>query len=163
VFLGQKSRGNYEVFMLNLSNLSNIVNTLQPLVGGVLIGLASWLLLASLGRVAGISGIASSWLVSKGSSNVWRAVFLVGLMAGGWVAAQLMAVPITPMRPAWLLCIAGVLVGFGTVLGSGCTSGHGVCGLGRRSLRSLLATLTFMLAGFATVFCVNYVNFLGFL
>ncbi len=131
---------------------------LQAALGGVFIGLASWLLLASLGKVAGISGIAGA-LISpnpdESHDTAWRMVFVLGLVIGGLVATQFYPAPLQTMRPLWVLIVAGLLVGFGTVLGSGCTSGHGVCGLGRRSVRSLVATLTFMAAGFATVFCVQ--------
>ncbi len=134
---------------------------LQPLLGGVLIGLASWLLLASLGRVAGISGITAAVIApnhDESSDWGWRLVFVIGLIVGGWVAYQFFATPAAAQRPTWLLIVAGLVVGFGTVLGSGCTSGHGVCGLGRRSMRSLVATLTFMGTGFATVFLITAVT-----
>jgi uncharacterized protein len=128
----------------------------QAAVGGVLIGLASWLLLASIGRVAGISGIASGAMASAHSAasdeRVWRWAFLAGLVAAGAAAAAVLHPPLVATRPLPLLMVAGLLVGFGTVLGSGCTSGHGVCGLGRRSARSLVATLVFMGVGIATVF-----------
>jgi uncharacterized membrane protein YedE/YeeE len=128
---------------------------LPSVLGGVLIGLASWLILASLGRVTGISGIASDALFERPSPtksvDQWRWYFLAGLVLGGAVFAYLLATPTTPPRSPWLLAAAGLLVGFGTVMGSGCTSGHGVCGLGRRSRRSLVATCTFMASGFATV------------
>jgi uncharacterized protein len=126
---------------------------LQALLGGLLIGLASWLLLASLGKVAGISGIASG-LLSAGAA--WRWAFMAGLVGGGALAALWLAPPAAAMRSPVLLIAAGLLVGFGTVLGSGCTSGHGVCGLGRRSARSLVAVLVFMGTGFATVLIANY-------
>ncbi|MFI5444249.1 YeeE/YedE family protein [Polaromonas sp. UC242_47] len=129
---------------------------LQSLVGGLLIGLASWLLLASLGRIAGISGIVSGLLSRDRSDVAWRWAFLAGLVLAGAATAAWLQPPATPLRPLALLLVAGLLVGFGTVLGSGCTSGHGVCGLGRRSLRSLVATLTFMGAGVATVFIASY-------
>ena len=128
----------------------------QATIGGLIIGLASWLLLAALGRVAGISGIAASALFG-GEPNAgasWRWWFLAGLIIVGGLASWLL-----PSRGAaiasqpglvWTL-IAGLLVGFGSVLGSGCTSGHGVCGIGRRSGRSIMATLVFMAAGMATV------------
>jgi uncharacterized protein len=135
---------------------------LQAAAGGLLIGLASWLLLASLGRIAGISGIASGALVpTKGAlagERAWRWAFVAGLVGVGAAAAALLHTPVVAARPLPLVIIAGLLVGFGTVLGSGCTSGHGVCGLGRRSVRSLVATLTFMGAGIATVFIANYVK-----
>ncbi|UUZ66934.1 YeeE/YedE family protein [Polaromonas sp. P2-4] len=128
---------------------------LQSALGGILIGLASWLLLASLGRVAGISGIVAGALVpSKGDSG-WRWAFLIGLVLGGAATAHWLQPPLAAMRPSVLLTVAGLLVGFGTVLGSGCTSGHGVCGLGRRSVRSLVATLVFMGSGAITVFMAN--------
>ena len=127
----------------------------QSALGGILIGLASWLLLASLGRVAGISGIAAGALApSKGDSG-WRWAFLTGLVLGGAATAYWLQPPLTALRPSGLLAVAGLLVGFGTVLGSGCTSGHGVCGLGRRSVRSLVATLAFMGSGAITVFMAN--------
>jgi uncharacterized protein len=126
-----------------------------PLAGGILIGLASWLLLASLGKVAGISGIASSALSKKTSDGAWRWAFLAGLIAGGALFAAWLSPPMIAQRPWPLLIIAGLLVGAGTVIGSGCTSGHGVCGLGRRSLRSLVATGVFMGVAMITVFAMN--------
>ena len=133
---------------------------IQPLLGGILIGLASWLLLASLGRIAGISSITSD-LFARAEDNPdsqdsgWRMIFVVGLVLGGMVAAQFIDVPnslpASATRPWWLMIVTGLLVGVGTVVGSGCTSGHGVCGLGRRSVRSLVAVLTFMGVGMATV------------
>jgi uncharacterized protein len=136
---------------------------LLPLVGGVLIGLASWLLLAALGRVAGISGIVASGLPGVSVANerpedgMWRKLFLIGLIAGGALMSAVMpagaigaAVVSMPV-----LMLAGLLVGAGTVLGSGCTSGHGVCGLGRRSVRSLIAVCVFMGAGMLTVALVQ--------
>ncbi|MGH6627726.1 MAG: YeeE/YedE family protein [Burkholderiaceae bacterium] len=129
---------------------------LQSALGGVLIGLASWLLLASLGRVAGISGIAAGALVPQQGDTAWRWMFLAGLMLGGAATAAWLQPPVTSLRPLALLAVAGLLVGFGTVLGSGCTSGHGVCGLGRRSLRSLVATGVFMGVGTATVLIAGY-------
>jgi uncharacterized protein len=131
---------------------------LMPLAGGVLIGLASWLLLASLGRVAGISGIAASAISgdSSGERNSgWRWAFLLGLIVGGAVFAAWLQPATIAQRTLPLLIIAGLLVGAGTVIGSGCTSGHGVCGLGRRSLRSLMATCTFMLVAMIVVFIMN--------
>jgi len=118
-----------------------------------MIGLASWWLLASLGRIAGISGITSQLLPgrSPGTERGWRLAFVLGLVLGGALFAHLLHTPTTPLRPLPLLLGAGFLVGLGTVMGSGCTSGHGVCGLGRRSVRSLAATATFMGTGMATV------------
>ena len=127
---------------------------MQPLAGGILIGLASWLLLAGLGRIAGISGIsASAWFGPRppAGEGGWRWAFLTGLVAAGALASRGLQVAGTGGQPPLLLAVAGLCVGFGTVLGSGCTSGHGVCGLGRRSARSLVATLIFMSSGVATV------------
>ncbi len=133
---------------------------LQAGVGGILIGLASWLLLASLGRVAGISGIAAGALIptqgALAGERAWRWAFVAGLVLVGAAAAALLNTPTVATRPLPLLAVAGLLVGFGTVVGSGCTSGHGVCGLGRRSGRSLVATLVFMGMGAATVFVATY-------
>jgi uncharacterized protein len=132
---------------------------LLALIGGVLIGLAATLLLWLNGRVAGVSGILNGVLFRKGGDVSWRVMFLLGLMlaAGGYVAF----VPGAPQPRAdaapVLLVMAGVLVGFGTRMGNGCTSGHGVCGLGRLSLRSLAAVLTFMLTAIATTFVMRHV------
>lgn len=130
----------------------------QAFGGGILIGLASWLLLASLGRVAGISGIASSALhptaTDSLSDRAWRWTFLIGLVLGGAATTTWLQPAMIRTRPLPLLLIAGLLVGVGTVIGSGCTSGHGVCGLGRKSARSLVATLVFMSTGFSTVFAI---------
>jgi uncharacterized protein len=134
----------------------------QAAIGGVLIGLASWLLLASLGRIAGISGISASALVpgknATQGETAWRWAFIVGLVGIGGLASNYMHVPVVAARPYTMLILAGLLVGFGTVLGSGCTSGHGVCGMGRRSVRSLVATLVFMGSGVATVFIAHMAN-----
>ena len=119
-------------------------------LGGGLIGLAaSWLLLAK-GRVAGISGIVGGLLGAWNADSTWRLSFLLGLMAGGGVLmATLPEAIVAPAgRSLVAVAAAGALVGYGTRLGSGCTSGHGVCGLTRFSPRSLVATLTFMATGF---------------
>lgn len=134
---------------------------IQPALGGLLIGLASWLLLASLGRIAGISGIAAGVLVPAKGDTGWRIAFITGLLMAGAATAYLLKTPATTPRPLWLLVTAGLLVGFGTVLGSGCTSGHGVCGLGRRSGRSLVATLLFMGSGMVTVFIARLLGMQG--
>lgn len=134
----------------------------SSLAGGMLIGLAAALLIVLLGRIAGISGIVGALLQRSSWASVanwgWRAAFVIGMVAAPLVW-QLIA-PLPPMEmPSnpLVIVLAGLLVGFGTRLGSGCTSGHGVCGLSRRSLRSLAATLTFIGAGAATVFVVRHV------
>jgi uncharacterized membrane protein YedE/YeeE len=122
------------------------------LAGGALIGLGASLLLIGYGRVAGISGIAGNLLLGRPGDRAWRAAFLLGLLLAGVIAARL--APQTsgaPPRPLASLAAAGLLVGVGTRLGSGCTSGHGVCGLSRLSPRSVVATLAFMISGIITV------------
>ncbi|MEO7254632.1 MAG: YeeE/YedE family protein [Casimicrobium sp.] len=123
---------------------------LVSLVGGLLIGVSVWLMFAGLGRVTGISSIAAAALTAP-KESLWRYAFLLGLMGGGLLFVRMFGAVVTSVAsPVWLI-VAGLLVGFGTVLGGGCTSGHGVCGLGRRSPRSLIATLIFMVVGMATV------------
>ena len=123
----------------------------QALQGGILIGLASWILLAGVGRVSGVSGIAAGVLTTRKQSSGWRWAFLFGLVGGGALFGWLLDIPHPDSRSALLLVPAGFMVGFGSVLGSGCTSGHGVCGLGRRSRRSLVAVLIFMGVAVSTV------------
>jgi len=127
------------------------------LAGGVTLGFAAALLLLLVGRTLGISGIVDGALTARDREFGWRATFLLGLLAAP-TALRLIAAPPPPtIETPWAqLTIAGVLVGFGTRLGSGCTSGHGICGLSRLSPRSLVATLTFMFAGFVTVYVVRH-------
>lgn len=127
------------------------MNYLQPLLGGIMIGLASWLLLAGVGRIAGISSITADAFIRGLRGADWRWAFLLGLVLGGAMFALWLSPPVAQPRSPLLLAGAGLLVGVGTTLGAGCTSGHGVCGLGRRSWRSLVAVLVFMSTGFATV------------
>ena len=127
----------------------------QALSGGILIGLASWILLAGVGRVSGVSSITAGVLTSRRQSSAWRWMFLAGLAIGGAIFAWLLQVPAAGNGHMLVLIPSGFLVGFGTVLGSGCTSGHGVCGLGRRSMRSLVAVMTFMGAAIVTVFIAS--------
>ncbi|RLA54893.1 MAG: YeeE/YedE family protein [Gammaproteobacteria bacterium] len=128
-----------------------------PLIGGLLIGLSSVALLFFLGRIAGISGIV--WgAISAQPDNSWRWLFLVGLVVGPLLYHQLTATPYPTASPLewWYALIGGLLVGFGVKLGSGCTSGHGVCGIGNLSPRSLVATITFMAAGITTVYVIRH-------
>ena len=130
------------------------------LAGGLMIGGAAALLFWFNGRIAGVSGITTRAVVERGMTGRWRWWWLGGLLAGGAVALGLDAgVPFTPRVgfPVPLLIVAGLLVGFGTRYGSGCTSGHGVCGVSRLSPRSLVATGVFMVAGAASVFVVRHV------
>ena len=126
------------------------------LFGGLLIGLASAALLFANGRIAGVSGILGRSFFPAGGDLGWRVAFLAGLPLGaflvGLVAPSTTALSITHSAP--LLVAGGLLVGVGTQIGSGCTSGHGICGLGRGSRRSFAATVTFMAVGIATVFVV---------
>lgn len=117
---------------------------------------------ALAGRITGISGIVGGVVRPRTGEVAWRATFLAGLLVGGLVLRFAMPTSFDE-TPASLpvLVVAGVLVGFGTRLGNGCTSGHGVCGLGRRSPRSLVATLTFMLTGALSAFVVQHVLFGG--
>lgn len=126
---------------------------LQSLIGGLLIGVSVFIMARGLGRVTGISGIAASALVSR--DGLWRWAFLLGLLLGGALAAAALNLAPTSIASGWALPVAGLLVGFGTVLGSGCTSGHGVCGLARFSIRSVVATCVFMASGIATVAITN--------
>ena len=123
-------------------------------VGGLLIGTSVWLMLVGLGRVTGVSGIAATALTEPRSSG-WRFAFLLGLIVGGAIFANVFSRFGTSVASVPGLIAAGLLVGFGTVIGGGCTSGHGVCGLGRRSARSLVATLTFVAAGMVTVAVIH--------
>ena len=132
---------------------------LLPLTGGILLGLSAIWLLLTLGRVAGISGIA--WGSIAGPDRGWRWLFLLGLLLGGLLTHTVIGQPLPDesIAPTWLIAISGLLVGIGTRMGGGCTSGHGVCGLGRRSPRSVTATLTFMTLGIVTVFVMQ--NLIG--
>jgi len=128
---------------------------LLPLTGGILLGLSAIWLILTLGRVAGSSGIA--WGSIVGPDRGWRWLFLVGLLLGGLLTHTVIGQPLPDesTAPTWLIAISGLLVGIGTRMGGGCTSGHGVCGLGRRSPRSVTATLTFMTLGIVTVFVMQ--------
>ena len=123
------------------------------LAGGIMIGAAALLLYAASGRIAGVSGI-SFGLITGAADRTWRLWFLGGLIGGAWIAALLSGLAPNPPPPSTTLGLsmvgAGVLVGIGTRMGNGCTSGHGVCGLARLSPRSLAATLTFMALGMIT-------------
>ncbi|MDO8432820.1 MAG: YeeE/YedE thiosulfate transporter family protein [Candidatus Binatus sp.] len=129
------------------------------LAGGILIGLASAAMLLLNGKIAGVSGICAGLLMPARNETLWRACFVAGLLAGGamlrfWIPA---AFDFGALKSSAVLAAAGLLVGFGTRLGNGCTSGHGVCGVSRLSARSIFATATFMACGAATVFITDHV------
>lgn len=137
-----------------MENFTPVAST----VGGVLIGLSAALMLLLFGRIAGTSGMIGGLLEPQPGETAWRATFVAGLLAGG--VALGMYFPgnfvVEVERSPLVIVAAGVMVGFGTRLGSGCTSGHGVCGISRFSRRSLLATLTFMCTGAVTAAIVTH-------
>lgn len=131
------------------------MTVLNAIAGGLLIGLSALLLYATSGRIAGISGIAFGTLFGMAADRSWRLFFLGGLIAGAWLAVLAgMPKPLAELAPdasgVLLTVLAGLLVGAGTRLGNGCTSGHGVCGLARLSRRSLVSVLLFMGMGIVT-------------
>lgn len=148
-----------------MENFTPIAST----IGGLLIGLSAAIMLLANGRIAGISGIFRGILEPQEGEFSWRALFIGGLVVGGAIMFALPAELFTSMdlpanmfaitieRSMIAVAVAGLLVGFGTRLGNGCTSGHGVCGLSRFSARSLVATVSFMATGAITVFVINHV------
>jgi uncharacterized membrane protein YedE/YeeE len=127
------------------------------LAGGALIGLAAALFVLANGRIAGVSGVLGGLLSPRRGDIAWRIAFVLGLVGAPLVYALVTALPLPRIEAGTgALVAAGLLVGIGTRVGSGCTSGHGVCGLSRLSPRSLVATLLFMSAGFATVFVLRH-------
>jgi uncharacterized membrane protein YedE/YeeE len=133
---------------------------INGLAGGLLIGLSSVLMLALLGQITGISGILAGCINSLklGKDCLWRWFFIVGLVGGAALYHTItgISMPLPSEAGLPLTIAAGLLVGFGTRLGGGCTSGHGVCGIGRLSPRSMVATAAFMAAGFVTVYIVRH-------
>jgi uncharacterized protein len=129
----------------------------RALSGGALLGLAAAGLLVLTGKTAGVSGIVDGVLRGEKGEWGWKAAFVLGLVAGGIVLRFVMpgALPALAPRALPLVAVGGLLVGFGARLGGGCTSGHGVCGIGRLSRRGLVGTLVFMAAGAATVFLLR--------
>ncbi|WP_417882822.1 YeeE/YedE family protein [Vibrio rumoiensis] len=128
----------------------------NALFGGALLGVSATLLLLFKGKIAGISGILSGSILSTADKN-WRVQFLIGLVAGGWltnwlVKPDLSGIPTQYASSMTTMLLAGLLVGIGTKLGNGCTSGHGICGMGRFSIRSTVATFTFMFVAAITVY-----------
>ncbi len=127
-------------------------------LGGIIIGCSIALLLLFNGRMAGISGIMNGLISPNKNDTQWRITFLLGLIIGAFLFNLFFSDSITLRQnyPLWLIALGGFLVGIGTRLGSGCTSGHGICGIANLSKRSLLATLTFMGSGMVTVFILKH-------
>ena len=124
---------------------------MSSIIGGALIGLSASMMLFFHGRIAGISGIIGGGLALPKGDMSWRVIFVVGLVVGGFLVAEVAPNMIgDAVTPVGATVLAGVLVGFGTRMGNGCTSGHGICGLSRFSSRSLFAVLSFMAVGFGT-------------
>jgi len=129
----------------------------SALLGGLMIGLACALLWLLNGRIAGVIGITAGTFTSSKQERNWRLAFILGLVLSSWLWLMLAPLPVAEVTDNYgLLAAAGLLVGIGARLGSGCTSGHGVCGLARLSVRSLVATLTFMGVAVITVFIVRH-------
>jgi uncharacterized membrane protein YedE/YeeE len=128
------------------------------LAGGILLGLATALFILVNGRILGVSGIVGGLLRPRSGDVAWRLSFVLGMLVAPLLYTLMAEAPAVRVDAGWgTVIIAGLLVGIGTRFGSGCTSGHGVCGLSRLSPRSLVATLTFMSAGFVTVFVMRHV------
>ena len=126
------------------------------MIGGGLIGLAAFVLLIFNGRIAGISGIVNN-LIFSNERYRWQFLFVIGLIISPIISTSLgFQLPSTISAPWYVIIIAGFAVGFGAKLGSGCTSGHGICGIGRLSLRSVIATCLFMLSGIITVYITQH-------
>lgn len=145
---------------LDTPSLVTAFTPLAGLSGGILIGLSAVVLMGGLGRVAGISGIFGSLLGRWQADNAWRALFIVGLLLGTILTALLggfdsdtIAFPGNPLTTV----VGGLLVGLGTALGAGCTSGHGICGIARLSVRSIVSTAVFMFFAVATVYLMRHV------
>ena len=128
------------------------------LLGGVILGLAAALYVHLHGRILGLSGIISGLFTPKAGDVSWRLSVILGLLSAPlWAAVLFEMHPIQVIDASWAaIVVAGLLIGFGAVYGSGCTSGHGICGLSSLSPRSMVATLSFMLAGFITVFVIRH-------
>ena len=134
---------------------------LMPLTGGILIGFSASMMLLFSGRIAGVSGIFGGMLFQQGKERAWRLSFITGLIVGGILLYAINAEFFENSSGRGLLAvnIAGFLVGIGTRVGGGCTSGHGVCGIGRLSVRSIVATVTFVFAGMLAVVLFKSVSF----
>ena len=136
----------------------NNFTPIASLIGGIMIGLSASAMLLLEGKIAGISGIFAGVLNPARGELLWKSSFVAGLLAGGAVLRMFLpgAFNLGMVRPYVVLAAAGLLVGFGTRLGSGCTSGHGVCGISRLSIRSIVATATFVTGGAIVVYLCNH-------
>ena len=147
-------------FLTNLNGkaLENFT-PVSALLGGALIGLSVSLLLLLNGRMAGISGIMNGLFSAPKKEEIWRGFFLAGLIIGAFIFQLLTNDSLTVRQgyPVLLIILGGFLVGVGTRMGSGCTSGHGICGIANFSMRSITATITFMLSGMVTVFILKHI------
>jgi len=133
---------------------------LASALGGILIGISASILMYLNGRIAGISGIISGAFRSSSTfEKLWRLAFLAGLIGGGYIYNLFFPISIVPRESITtaILIIGGITIGIGTSMGSGCTSGHGICGVSRFSLRSILATATFLISGIITVYLVKII------
>ncbi len=130
----------------------------KPLVGGMLMGCSAAILMLTRGRIAGMSGIFEGLLRPKSGETLWRVLFMLGLTVGGLIMIQILPdrFNFATDRSIEMMALAGVLVGVGVHFGSGCTSGHGICGISRLSVRSLVAVPTFMGVGAVVVWGINY-------
>lgn len=139
--------------------LNGPYNFYYALAGGVLIGLASFLATFATGKIPGISGVCARLLVPATPDKSWRFVFLIGLVVGAGTAFHFLepAAIYRPQSTAVITAAAGLLVGFGTRIGGGCTSGHGVCGIGLGAKDSMVATITFMAFGILTVYITHHI------
>jgi uncharacterized protein len=141
-------------------NLPDFIQSsyIAGLYGGLLIGIAAAMFVLLNGRIAGISGILAGLIDADKDDKIWRVLFLLGLMISPFVYQLAFDLPaVTIEAGTGQLIVAGLMVGLGTSYASGCTSGHGVCGISRGSMRSIAATLSFMLAGFVTVYLTRHV------
>lgn len=130
---------------------------ISSLLGGILIGIAVSIFLIVNGRIAGISGIIAGLLVRPTSDAIWRLLFLLGLLLAPFIYQFAFNLPEIKIEANWfILIISGLLVGIGTRLGGGCTSGHGICGIARFSIRSIVATLSFMITGAISVYVMRH-------
>lgn len=138
----------------------NLEAFLPPIIGGSIIGLAAVLMMWFNGRILGVSGFAGGLIAPHSDDRIGRLAFIIGVVATGAIVAATLphANPGALTNNTMLLVVAGLAVGFGTRLGSGCTSGHGVCGIARMSGRSLTATIVFMLVAIATVYATKHIN-----